>query len=307
MSEPEPEPDGDARARPDSPPRPHALSVVIAAHDAAATLPAQLAALATQDWDHEWEILVVDNASTDDTAAVVRRAARTMPRLRLVTARDGRGPAYARNQGAAVARGSVLAFCDADDVVGSRWVGAMGDALAQSSFVCGPVELHRLNPAWIADSRGSTGTASAAWFEDCFPFASSCNMGVARDRFLALGGFDELLQVGEDIDLSMRLHLAGVTLAYVDNALVHYRLRPTLRATFERAVAYGASRPVLAERWRERTGSSVSRMRGLRNWAWLVRHAPELRTQEGRAHWCWVAGQRVGALRGSWSVRRCYF
>src|SRR5690349_1945599 len=106
------------------------LSIVIAARDAAATLGEQLDALATQVWDGTWEVLVVDNGSTDATCAIVRAAARQWPGLRLVEATDGVGPAYARNVGSRSATGRSLAFCDADDVVAPGWVAAMGGALA---------------------------------------------------------------------------------------------------------------------------------------------------------------------------------
>jgi glycosyltransferase involved in cell wall biosynthesis len=284
-----------------------ALSVVIAAHDAATTLPDQLAALLAEEWTQPWEIVVVDNASTDATAAVVTAASLAAPvPVRLVPALDGRGPAYARNVGAAAAAGPAIAFCDADDVVVPGWVGAMGDALADHEFVAGPVELTTLNPPWLAGIRGFTGTDAPPVFDDRVPFASSCNLGIRRDRFLALGGFDEDLLVGEDIELSMRLRRAGVDLTFVPGALVRYRLRSRLRANFDQAVAYGAARPMLAERWQTLSGEAPDRRRGARNWAWLVRHVPDLRTEPGRAHWVWVAGQRVGSLLGSWRVRRLY-
>lgn len=286
---------------------PIALSVVIAAHDAAATLPDQLAALLGQTWTRPWEIVVVDNASTDGTASVVlERAANAAVPLRLVPARDGRGPAYARNVGAAAARGRALAFCDADDVVAPGWISAMGDALGSADFVCGPVDLAALNPDWLVAIRGSGGTRSAPVFDGRVPFASSCNLGIRRDRFVAVGGFDESLVVGEDTELSMRLHRLGVTPTFVPEAVVRYRLRPTIRANYDQAVAYGAARPVLAERWRALTGEEPDRWSGARNWSWLVRHLPDLVDRAGRAHWVWVAGQRVGSLRGSVRVRRLY-
>lgn len=282
------------------------LTVVIAAYDAAATIDEQLDALEAERWTGAWEVLVVDNGSTDATAALVDARAARWPRLRRVPATDRRGPAYARNTGARAARGRALAFCDADDEVGPGWVAAMGTALGDHRFVCGPVELTTLNPTWLADSRGTTGTREAARFDGRFPFASSCNLGIDRETFLAMGGFDEDLLVGEDIDLSMRLHCAGTLLVFAPAAVVHYRYRPTLRSTYERAVAYGAARPVIAERWRARAGEQVSRTAGVRNWAWLMRHSPLLRSRAGRARWLWVAGQRVGSLRGSWRVGRVY-
>ncbi len=283
------------------------LSVVIAARDAAPTLDEQLSALAAQVWDGTWEVVVVDNGSTDDTRDIVRRAAERWPALRLVEATDGVGPAYARNVGARAAAGRSLAFCDADDVVAPGWVAAMGTALRHEELTCGPVDIVTLNPPWLAASRGTTGTRAAAVFEGRFPFASSCNLGIRRDRFLDANGFDEDLFAGEDIDLSMRLFCSGVTLVFVPDALVRYRYRPTLRSTFERAVVYGRVRPLISERWRaRRRDDAVARWRGVRNYAWLVRHAPLLGSRAGRARWLWVAGQLVGTLAGSRRVRRLY-
>lgn len=281
------------------------LSVVIAAHNAAVTLPEQLEALRTEQWAQPWEIVLVDNASTDDTRVIAERCSAGLARLRIVEALTGRGPAHARNVGASHALGRSLAFCDADDVIAGGWVRAMGEALVGHEFVSGPLELRQLNADWLADSRGSTGTNGAVWFDGVFPFASSCNFGIRRERFDELGGFDEALHVGEDIELSYRLSQAGVELRFEPAAVVHYRYRPTLRATFDQARAYGASRPRIAERLRT-DGAEVSQWQGARNWAWLVKHADLLGTKAGRARWLWVAGQRVGNLQGSLEVRRLY-
>jgi glycosyltransferase involved in cell wall biosynthesis len=283
-----------------------ALSVVIAVRDAAATLPAQLDALLAQDAGAPWELVVADNGSTDGSRAVVAAYAARDARVRLVDAGAVPGPAHARNAGAAAARGRALAFCDADDVVGPRWVGAMAASLRDHEFVTGPLELEALNPDWLAGARGSTGTAAAAVFEESFPFASSCNLGIRAARFAALHGFDEHRTVGEDIELSLRLHRLGVPLEFVPDAIVHYRLRPTLGATYRQARSYGAVRPELLEELRRAGEPTPTRWRTTRNWAWLLRHAGLLRDRAGRARWLWVAGQRVGNLQGSVRVRRLY-
>jgi hypothetical protein len=96
-------------------------------------------------------------------------------------------------------------------------------------------------------------------------------------------------------------------LHFVAAGRVDYRLRPSRSAIFGQAVAYGASRPVLAERWRERGGTPpISRWRGARNWVWLLRHVAMLWNRDERARWYSVAGNRLGNLRGSVRVRRLY-
>ncbi|MEO6469610.1 MAG: sulfotransferase [Acidimicrobiia bacterium] len=282
------------------------VSVVIPAYNAAETLDAQLEALSAENYAGEWEILVSDNGSTDATAQIVAGWASHSPRIRLIDGSAGRGAACARNAGARAARGASLLFCDSDDIVTPGWVDAMASSLETHSFVCGPFELERLNPPWLVQAKGTTGTNGVVWFDDIFPFASSCNLGVRRDVFLALGGFDERIMVWEDVELSMRLFLKQVELHYVPEAAVHYRYRQTRREFFDRARAYGRCRPQIAERLRAYSGTQPSRWLGWRNWAWLIRHIGLLRTRTGQARWLWTAGLRVGALEGSWLVKRLY-
>ncbi len=282
------------------------ISVVIPAFNAAETIGAQLEALAAQDYPGSWEILVSDNGSTDATTQIVAEWAARCPRIRLVDGSGARGAAFARNAGARAARGRNLLFCDSDDIVVTGWVRALASNLETHSFVCGPFELARLNPPWLVEAKGTTGTDGLVWFDDIFPFASSCNLGVSRDLFLALGGFDERIMVWEDVELSMRLFLQPVELHYVPEAAVHYRYRQTRREFFDRARAYGRCRPQISERLRAYAGTQPSRVHGWRNWAWLVRHVGLVRTRTGQARWLWTAGLRVGALEGSWLVKRLY-
>lgn len=282
--------------------------MVIPAKDAATTLGDQLDALASQRWSGGFEVIVVDNRSRDATADIVRGRAQQHPFIRLEVACDREGPGHARNVGARSARGHLLAFCDADDVVGDGWVGAMGDALLSHDFVTGPLEFDALNPAWVAGSRGTSFAARRDLFEGIFPYASSCNMGIRRDLFETIGGFDESprMAVGEDIDLSLRLWLAGVDLHFEPRAGIHYRYRPTIGGIYRQARSFGRSRPLIAERLRSVGRPAPARSAGLRNWVWLARHLPMLTSDAGRARWAWVAGTRVGNLEGSFRQRSLY-
>ena len=287
--------------------RPVELSVVIPARDAAALIGDQLASLAAQHWDGTWEVVVaVDVGSADGTADVVRRSSTAGPPIRVVDAPAAGGPSVSRNAGAGAATGAALAFCDADDVVGEGWVAAIGDALRHHEFVTGPLELDRLNPEWIVESRGRSFAERQSLYEGVFPYASSCNLGLHRSLFEGAGGFDPAWRVGEDLELSLRLWLSGVQLHFAPGALVHYRYRPTLRGTYAQARSYGRVRPLLGERLRRAGRPAPKRYAGLRNWVWLLRHLPQLRDRAGRAKWLWVAGQRIGSLEGSLRVRRPY-
>ena len=93
------------------------ISVIVPVRNGMPWLEHQLSALSAQDVPVEWEVLVADNGSDDATRSCVERWSGRNPRLHLVDASARRGAAATRNIGVASARGSLLAFCDADDVV----------------------------------------------------------------------------------------------------------------------------------------------------------------------------------------------
>lgn len=113
------------------------ISVIIPAFNAERFLPLQLEALDAQSGAPSYEVVVVDNASTDGTASVVHRLAREVSYpLRLVSAPEHQGPGFARNVGAAHAHADLLMFADADDVVSRWWV--RNGARAFESWTSGP-------------------------------------------------------------------------------------------------------------------------------------------------------------------------
>lgn len=90
------------------------VSVVVPAHQASATLGRALTALEASDLSrHDWELIVVDDASSDDTALIAARHADAVIRL----PDSPRGPAYARNRGVELARAPLVLFLDADVLV----------------------------------------------------------------------------------------------------------------------------------------------------------------------------------------------
>ncbi len=213
------------------------MSVIIPAYDAAATLPSQLRALAEQEVLFQFEVLVCDNGSTDGTAEVVRAWQGSLSWLALVDASARRGPSAARNVGVQKARGRFLAFCDADDVVTPGWLAGLHESLQRAPLVAGRLDAVSLNASnrasvsWNADGR----IIEKFWPE--YEAAASSNLAVAAAAFREVGGFDEQLRTGEDVDLCWRLQLAGHPLIR-SQATVLLRKRDGLRAVFRQAYAY---------------------------------------------------------------------
>lgn len=287
-----------------------ALSVVIPARDAAATLPQVVERLDADTWDQPWEIVVADNGSTDGTPDVLARLRASIPRLRVVDASARPGAAYARNVGARAARGRSVAFFDADDVPHDGWVTAMGNALATSEFVACRIESDSLNDDRTLAARGRLQWDGLLRTEHppYLPAASGGTIGIRRSIFLQVGGFDETLSVaGEDLEFCWRVQLAGYPLRFVPDAVVSMRFRTSLRDLFRQARRYGYGQPAVYERYRlvaapadapPRPPRPPSRLRPDR----IAERLLELRDAAGRARWVWRCGWYTGVLEGS--VRR---
>lgn len=278
-----------------------ALSVVIAARDAESTIRDQLLALTAQPWPAGGEIIVADNGSTDSTAAIVlteseRIAEGSSVSISLVDCHEAPGAGHARNAGVNASTYSHIAFCDADDIVANGWVTAMTSALDSHVAVGGRLDLDRLNPKWVVQSRGSRLAADELpTFDGIFPVLSSCNFGIRRSTFLDVGGFDVTYLRGQDAELSLRLYERGIDAHFAPDAVVNYRLRTTLRSVFGQALGWGEAN----YRLRSRIGRPSRLGSSLRSWAWLATHIHHLGDRTRRARWIYIAGIRVGLLRGA--------
>lgn len=215
-------------------------SVVIAARNAAETIGDQLAALAAQDYAEEWEVVVVDDHSIDDTPSVAQRFSNTQP-LSLIASEGERGGAnHARNLGVSASRGNVVALCDADDVCAPGWLSSLVDGLRRFDIVGGALDESQLNRPHVRAWRPPRPPGRLPVALGYLPYAVSANMAFHRAVWEDVGGFDEsIARGGTEIDFCWRAQAAGYKLGYVPEAVVHYRLRPTIVGTAAQAYWYG--------------------------------------------------------------------
>jgi glycosyltransferase involved in cell wall biosynthesis len=213
-------------------------SVVIPARNAETVLGAQLEALAGQDHEGTWEVVVADNASTDGTAALVQgRVAKFPTLLRVVDASRARGINVGRNVGVENTTSERLLFCDADDLVEPSWVRLMVAALDGGDIAGTCVELERLNPPEVMRRR----SIDAPWHYEGMVFPIGASMGFRRTVWNAVGGFDETFNYGgwDEFDLCYQAQRLGFSVAWVDEPLVHYRIRPDWRGTLRQQFGVG--------------------------------------------------------------------
>ena len=277
------------------------LSVVIPARNAADTIGVQLESLARQRFDRPWEVVVVDNRSTDDTRAVAQAFADRIPSLRVVGAAERQSIGYARNQGVEAARGRLIAYCDADDAVSDGWLEAIAAGLARYGAVATPRDHDLLNEDWVRDSRDPPTPSGYHdnWYPPYLPHTGSGGMGVRRELHEAIGGFDESYSSCEDNDYCFRLQLAGVELGTVEGAVYHYRFKDTIPSIFRQAYWYSEDNARIQRQYRAHGAQPKRWTWAIKNWPALLRALPGVVTKRGRARMAWMLGWELGRLRGS--------
>lgn len=278
------------------------LSVIIPVLNGEAHLADQLSALAGQQYEGQWEVIVVDNGSADNTVAVAEAFREQLPAL-TVTRESRRGKANALNTGIGLARGDFLLLLDHDDEVEPGYLTAMESGLRRYDVVGGCLDHDTLNPPWARMSTGQTDGLPTTGY---LPFTSGAAMGVRRQVALAVGGFHDM-RAGEDIDFCWRAQRAGSTLGFVPDAVVRYRHREALRDVLRRGRSYGFAEVALYREHRQygcprrHPGDVTRTMMTLLVLAWRSRSDRYARYRLG-----YRVGQQVGRLSGAFRMRVVY-
>jgi peptidoglycan/xylan/chitin deacetylase (PgdA/CDA1 family)/glycosyltransferase involved in cell wall biosynthesis len=197
------------------------VSVIVPAFNEEELLPQCLAALMAQARETAAEIIVVDNASTDRTAAIAREFGAT------VVHEPQRGYVHALARGVQAASHPLVAVTDADSVVGPRWLAGIQAALARPDIagVTGPVAYE--------------GSRSLTWMAMLMPHELwGANMAFRKADLEAVGGIDPRINMGADIHLNAQLRRRGriifdrqVRVTTSSRRFVAQPVRQTLRFT----------------------------------------------------------------------------
>jgi glycosyltransferase involved in cell wall biosynthesis len=216
-----------------------AVSVVVPAYNAEATLEAALVAILAQDYPPErYEVIVVDNGSIDRSAAIAGRFASRV----LILREARRGASAARNVGIRAARHPYVAFTDADCVPDPGWLRELVAAAT------GPDAADLVGGRIVAHAPRSAVETFAASLMDQErairvyrpPSVVTANLIVRRTLFDTIGFFDESLRRGQDVDLAYRAHFRHqATFAYAERAVVAHVNPRTLRALFRKGIQHG--------------------------------------------------------------------
>lgn len=212
------------------------ITIVIPAHNAAATLADTLDSVRGQTRT-DWVAHIVDDASTDETAAIATAYCERDPRFRLLRVSAG-GVCGASNHGASLATTPWLAFLHSDDLYRDDF---LAETLAAASRAPMPARTIVYSECQHLAADGRLGRVERPPCDDHQRYLCTacifytCAVIVAREIFVDIGGYDEGLRTAEDWDLYVRLFAAGAQALGVDRPLAIYRLRPgSLARTYDR-------------------------------------------------------------------------
>lgn len=283
------------------------LSVLVPVYNAARHLDASIASIVAQEFS-DWEMVAVNDGSTDDSADILARWASRDGRIRVISNPINKGQTACLNQGLAACRGEWIARQDADDLSHPRRLRAQMDHIANR-----PATVLLGTQGVLIDDRGARiglldvplDADGIAW---CAPFLNPFLHTAAmfrRDVVLAAGGYDEDYRIVQDYELWTRLAADHAT-ANLPQRLVSYRHAESSLSKTGRDVAFAEAdrvsdrevKRLLGRPWRPEERNLVSAFRqgmdaGLRRDFWKMIGAMENETS------------RIlpGQLRAAWHLR----
>lgn len=225
------------------------VSVVVCSYNGGRTLEQCLRSLAALAYP-DYEVILVDDGSTDDTPAIGTR----FPQVRTIR-QPNQGLSAARNVGLAAATGEIVTYTDADCFADADWLTLL---------------VHQLETSGAAAVGGPNLTPEDGWLAGCVACAPGqpihvlesdeiaehipgCNMAFRREALLAVGGCDPLFRkAGDDVDLCWRLQGAGYRITFAPGAFVWHHRRQGPRAYLRQQAGYGEAEALLARRHPER-------------------------------------------------------
>jgi O-antigen biosynthesis protein len=228
------------------------VSVVVCSYNGAKTLRECLESLMKVDYP-DYEVILVNDGSSDATAEI----AAGFPKV-ICHHQENRGLSVARNVGADLATGEIVAYTDDDCVVDEHWLHYLVRAMLDQEVegIGGP----NITPdfdSWVAKCVASSpGNPSHVMLDDRHAeHVPGCNMAFRRDILLGMGGFDPQYRVaGDDVDVCWRLLDAGMSIGYAPGAMVWHHRRATVEAYGKQQKGYGRSEAMVRFKHPQRFG-----------------------------------------------------
>ncbi len=230
------------------------VSVVIPVRNRPDGIRACLDSLVALDYPHAClEIIVVDDASTDETPSAVASYSRGS--VRLLAQKQHRGQSECRNVGAREGTGELVAFIDSDCIADAAWLRTLVRDLDDRHVVATGGSVREASPhGWLKRYEASASplhmgeTPARVMPGSGVEFLPSCNIVVRKQVFLEAGGFDASLRFGEDVDLIWRLCERG-EVRYLPAAVVWHDSRGRLGSFLSNRISYTTAQAVFLSRF----------------------------------------------------------
>jgi GT2 family glycosyltransferase len=225
------------------------VSVVVCTHNGARTIRQTLEGLKRLEYPN-YEVIVVDDGSSDQTTAIVRSYD-----VKLIST-PPRGLSAARNTGLDAADGEIIAYLDDDAWPDEHWLMYLADGFSRSKHAgIGGPNIAPAGDGVIAEAVSrSPGNPTHVLMDDRLAeHLPGCNMAFRTQSLRAIGGFDPQFKIaGDDVDVCWRIQERGWTLGYVAGAMVWHHRRNRVRRFWRQQYNYGAAEGQLQRKWPQR-------------------------------------------------------
>jgi O-antigen biosynthesis protein len=225
------------------------ISVVVCSCNGASTLGECLAGLRRLEYP-DYEVIVVDDGSTDGTAAIGEEHG-----FRVIST-ENEGLSSARNTGMRAATGELVAYIDDDATPDPDWLTYLAASFLTTEHVAiGGPNIAPGGDGAVADAVANApgGPVHVLLSDTEAEHLPGCNVAFRKAALEAVGGFDPRFRVaGDDVDLCWRLRDLGWTLGFSPAAVVWHHRRNSVRAYWRQQRGYGKAEGLLERKWPER-------------------------------------------------------
>jgi GT2 family glycosyltransferase len=225
------------------------ISVVVCIYNGETTVRDCCEGLRDLDYP-DYEVIVVDDGSTDDTAAIASQFG-----FRVIRTENG-GLSRARNVGLAAATGEIVAYTDGDARPDPDWLWHLAAAFTTTPHVgIGGWNIPPAGDGWLADcvANAPGGPMHVLLSDREAEHIPGCNMAFRKTALEAIGGFDpQFRAAGDDVDVCWRLQERGGSLGFSPGGMVWHHYRDSLRAYWKQQKGYGQAEAMLERKWPEK-------------------------------------------------------
>ncbi|MBI2134865.1 glycosyltransferase [Candidatus Woesearchaeota archaeon] len=215
----------------------HFISIVIPAFNAEKTIANCIYSLINQSYQkNKYEIIVVDNGSTDNTLNILKRFEN---RIKILKERK-KGAYYARNSGIKSAKGQIVAFTDSDCVAGRKWLFYLNKSFQNKNakIVGGKTRSLLLNNSFQKYCDRFCNTQDIS-FSCKAPYFGAGNMAIRKSVLDKVGLFNESLKSGADVDICHRIIKSKKDVCYEPRAIINHYYPNSLISFIKKYYKYG--------------------------------------------------------------------